>query len=145
MVWTRVSVCLQYPLQTDLSWTGRKKRSLIDFRRLAQNYFGKPFTLMFVLDDGGSAASATTVVAQSTARPPGANLAPTDYLQSAPESDLGESSAFELEDHSKLNPMLTFETFVTGKANQLARAASIQVAHNPGTSYNPMFLYGGLA
>jgi chromosomal replication initiator protein len=40
--------------------------------------------------------------------------------------------------------MLTFETFVTGKANQLARAASIQVAHNPGTSYNPMFLYGGV-
>jgi chromosomal replication initiator protein len=125
-----------------LDWT--KKTFSDRFQELAQNYFGKPFTLMFVLDDGGSAASATAVVAQSTARPLGANLAPTDYLQSAPEGDLGESSAFELEDHSKLNPMLTFETFVTGKANQLARAASIQVAHNPGTSYNPMFLYGGV-
>lgn len=47
-------------------------------------------------------------------------------------------------EHSKLNPGLTFESFVTGKANQLARAASIQVAHNPGASYNPMFLYGGV-
>ena len=130
------------PNRFKLDWT--KKTFSDRFQELAQNYFGKPFTLMFVLDDGGSAASATTVIAQSAARPPGANLAPTDYLQGAPEGDLGESSAFELEDHSKLNPMLTFETFVTGKANQLARAASIQVAHNPGTSYNPMFLYGGV-
>jgi len=47
-------------------------------------------------------------------------------------------------EQAKLNPALTFESFVTGKANQLARAASIQVAHNPGASYNPMFLYGGV-
>ena len=57
---------------------------------------------------------------------------------------LVEEQSFEIEDHSKLNPNLTFDTFVTGKANQLARAASIQVAHNPGASYNPMFLYGGV-
>jgi len=47
-------------------------------------------------------------------------------------------------DRSKLNNVLTFETFVTGKANQLARAAAIQVADNPGISYNPLFLYGGV-
>ena len=49
-----------------------------------------------------------------------------------------------IDDYSKLNNALTFDTFVTGKANQLARAAAIQVANNPGTSYNPMFLYGGV-
>ena len=49
-----------------------------------------------------------------------------------------------VEDFSKLNPILNFDTFVNGKANQLARAAAIQVANNPGTSYNPMFLYGGV-
>ena len=47
-------------------------------------------------------------------------------------------------DRSKLNNVLTFENFVTGKANQLARAAAIQVADNPGISYNPLFLYGGV-
>ena len=47
-------------------------------------------------------------------------------------------------ERSKLNPVLTFENFVTGKANQLARAAAIQVADNPGVSYNPLFLYGGV-
>jgi len=50
-------------------------------------------------------------------------------------------SAYE---RSKLNPVLTFDNFVTGKANQLARAAAIQVAGNPGVSYNPLFLYGGV-
>jgi chromosomal replication initiator protein len=38
----------------------------------------------------------------------------------------------------------TFENFVPGKANQLARAAAMQVAENPGTSYNPLFVYGGV-
>ena len=33
---------------------------------------------------------------------------------------------------------------MTGKANQLARAAAIQVANNPGVSYNPLFFYGGV-
>jgi chromosomal replication initiator protein len=37
-----------------------------------------------------------------------------------------------------------FDNFVPGKANQLARAAAIQVAENPGTSYNPLFVYGGV-
>lgn len=45
---------------------------------------------------------------------------------------------------SGLNPSFTFANFVTGKANQLARAAAIQVAENPGTAYNPLFVYGGV-
>ena len=47
-------------------------------------------------------------------------------------------------DASTLNPKYTFETFVTGKSNQLAHAASISVAENPGHGYNPLFLYGGV-
>jgi len=43
---------------------------------------------------------------------------------------------------SALNPDYTFETFVEGRSNQLARAASIQVAENPGRAYNPLFIYG---
>ena len=49
-----------------------------------------------------------------------------------------------VDEKSRLNTDLTFETFVTGKANQLARAAALQVAENPGISYNPLFLYGGV-
>ncbi len=45
---------------------------------------------------------------------------------------------------NKLNPSLIFDTFVTGKANQLAHAAAIQVAETPGVTYNPLFIYGGV-
>lgn len=45
---------------------------------------------------------------------------------------------------SNLNPMFTFESFVQGKSNQLALAAAQQVADNPGGSYNPLFIYGGV-
>ena len=43
-----------------------------------------------------------------------------------------------------LRPEFTFENFVEGKSNQLARAASMQVAENPGGAYNPLFIYGGV-
>ncbi|CAB3770227.1 chromosomal replication initiator protein DnaA [Paraburkholderia solisilvae] len=56
----------------------------------------------------------------------------------------GNGETDSMYERSKLNPVLTFDNFVTGKANQLARAAAIQVADNPGVSYNPLFLYGGV-
>jgi chromosomal replication initiator protein len=44
----------------------------------------------------------------------------------------------------RLNPDFTFDNFVEGKSNQLARAAAQQVAANPGRAYNPLFIYGGV-
>jgi len=51
------------------------------------------------------------------------------------------SASFE---KTRLNPTFTFDTLVTGRANDLARAAAQQVATNPGVSYNPLFVYGGV-
>src|SRR5690606_35113715 len=45
---------------------------------------------------------------------------------------------------SRLNATFTFDSFVEGKSNQLARAAAVQVGQNPGTAYNPLFIYGGV-
>ncbi len=45
---------------------------------------------------------------------------------------------------SGLNPSFNFDSYITGRANQLARAAAIQVADNPGLAYNPLFIYGGV-
>jgi chromosomal replication initiator protein len=45
---------------------------------------------------------------------------------------------------SRLGPTFTFASFVEGKSNQLARAAASQVSENPGKSYNPLFIYGGV-
>lgn len=46
--------------------------------------------------------------------------------------------------HGKLSSSLNFDTFVLGKANQLAHAAALQVAESLGESYNPLFVYGGV-
>jgi chromosomal replication initiator protein len=68
-----------------------------------------------------------------------ANAEPPDPRAAASPPNLSGSL-----ERARLNPTLTFDTFVTGKANQLARAAAMQVAENPGGSYNPLFLYGGV-
>ncbi len=45
--------------------------------------------------------------------------------------------------YTRLNPDYTFESFIEGGANRLARAAALSVAQNPGHSYNPLFIYSG--
>ncbi|MGV6806374.1 MAG: chromosomal replication initiator protein DnaA [bacterium] len=57
------------------------------------------------------------------------------------DNDLVEGG---LRHKSNLNTSLTFTNFVEGKSNQLAMAAARQVAENPGGSYNPLFIYGGV-
>ena len=65
---------------------------------------------------------------------------PPHALQGAKEQEVKPSSR----EISRLNPTFTFETFVTGKANELARAAATQVAERLGSAYNPLFIYGGV-
>ena len=130
------SLTIGAPNRFKLDWT--KKTFADRFQELASQYFGRPINVGFTLAiEGGATNTAPTTIVEEPAE--------KNITVEITESSISvEESAFEIEDHSKLNPNLTFDTFVTGKANQLARAASIQVAHNPGTSYNPMFLYGGV-
>jgi chromosomal replication initiator protein len=69
-------------------------------------------------------------------------------LAAAPTSSAAmrtKPSANELPNHrSNVNPNFTFDNFVEGKSNQLAKAASLQVAENPAVAYNPLYLYGGV-
>jgi chromosomal replication initiator protein len=70
--------------------------------------------------------------------------AATDPRMPRPGFSALQPSVSPAAERSRLNPDLTFETFVTGKANDLARAAALQVAERPGGAYNPLFLYGGV-
>jgi len=45
---------------------------------------------------------------------------------------------------NRLNPALTFNSLVAGRANQMARTAALHVAGAPGLMYNPLFIYGGV-
>lgn len=62
--------------------------------------------------------------------------------KSLPQKNKGDKP--RLEKNNGLNDSFLFENYVTGRANQLARAAAIQVAGNPGQAYNPLFIYGGV-
>lgn len=63
---------------------------------------------------------------------------------SAPNPKAAFSYTENAPSQSNLNPTFTFDNFVEGKSNQLAKAASLQVAENPAVAYNPLFLYGGV-
>lgn len=82
---------------------------------------------------------------QNPARPPrlileiGGEAPPRAPVKKAQVSAAGGRSF-----NANLNRLFTFDTFVEGKSNQLARAASTQVVENPGQAYNPLFIYGGV-
>ena len=88
-------------------------------------------------------AETTTVEAEPVAEAP---QEPARARRSPPSSSRAEpATGLELAyEKTRLNPDFTFDTLVTGRANDLARAAAMQVAQNPGTSYNPLFVYGGV-
>ncbi len=68
----------------------------------------------------------------------------TTHVQVQPESRKATNVEGGLNHQSNINQTFTFGSFVEGKSNQLALAASRQVAENPGGSYNPLFIYGGV-
>ena len=113
---------------------------------------GRPVQLEFVIHkpqaarSQGAARAEPNGLAAPAAVPADAPAAAAAAAQ--PSAADGEAAsaleAIEAPERSRLNPLLSFETLVAGKANQLARAAALQVAENPGKSYNPLFLYGGV-
>ena len=65
---------------------------------------------------------------------------PAIIVQEKPKAPANDEVLENKNFQSNLNPQFTFKSFVEGKSNQLARAAALQVAENPGKAYNPLFL-----
>ncbi|MBG7622308.1 chromosomal replication initiator protein DnaA [Herbaspirillum sp. AP02] len=112
---------------------------------LACEYWDAPTEVQFVLDPRGNQGRRPAASPQAAGG--GANglgLPNHEQLHLDPEPAQPVRAIAPRQEQSRINPVLTFDNLVTGKANQLARAAATQVANNPGTSYNPLFLYGGV-
>jgi chromosomal replication initiator protein len=113
---------------------------------LARQATGEALAVEFAVADATTAAQKamasppSPTAAEPPPRAPGPRTAATPAITSAPAA---APFANRRAEPGSLNPSFTFGTFVAGKANQLARAAGLQVAEHP-TSYNPLFVYGGV-
>lgn len=87
---------------------------------------------------------APTVRLEIGSRPVATTVPGTAEASEAPVPRSARSPSARKTVTTNLNPSFTFESFVEGKSNQLARAASLQVAQNVGRAYNPLFIYGGV-
>ncbi|HJV80355.1 chromosomal replication initiator protein DnaA [Noviherbaspirillum sp.] len=110
---------------------------------LASQYWEAPVEVLFVLDPRLNVARKPAPVPAAAAMAMAGGPDMMDLPDPIERVDIAIEET-KKRDQSKINDALTFDSFVTGKANQLARAAAIQVANNPGVSYNPLFLYGGV-
>jgi chromosomal replication initiator protein len=113
------TVVVSAPNRFVLEWV--KDKFAPEIERLSSEYLQKPTQVVLTLSENA---------AEETPRP-------------APEVEVPAPKP-KIREQSRLNPSFTFDSFVTGKANQLARAAALQVAEHPGVAYNPLFVYGGV-
>lgn len=90
----------------------------------AHEFHGKPVAVEYALT--------RKPVAPRTAPPPSAPTVPAPVAAAPTGGGI------------RINPAFNFDNFVSGRANQLARAAALQISDNPGVAYNPLFVYGGV-
>jgi chromosomal replication initiator protein len=103
------------------------------------NLFKKPFNIQLVIQDSMSQnflIDSQNLLLESS--PGESSVPPTDH--SAPIRQPQNTQKPKSEDI--LNPDYTFQTFVVGKNNEFAHAATYNIAQNPGSSYNPLFICG---
>ncbi|MEI7570808.1 MAG: chromosomal replication initiator protein DnaA [Alcaligenaceae bacterium] len=153
---TQACLRLSAPNRFKLDWV--RKNFATQIEAFATNWYKRPVQVSFELPAADPEAQPRTPSGSARAALPTSSNAhhalladaQTNSAVSAPQADHTHASSASLssnqpaDERSRLNVDLTFDNFVTGKANQLARAAALQVAENPGTSYNPLFLYGGV-
>ncbi|MDR0776234.1 MAG: chromosomal replication initiator protein DnaA [Azonexus sp.] len=119
-----------------LKWV--RDRYLARIEDYSRSFFPAPVNIALVIGNGRASPPARSEAADNTAPPE----APAKTVKPARSEEKARSrnSGYE---KSRLFPTFTFDNLVVGKANDLARAAAIQVANNPGGAYNPLFIYGG--
>ncbi len=126
-----------------LKWV--RDRYLARIEDYSRSFFPEPVNIDLVIGNGQASPPAPSAADNGSA-PNGAApvmaQAPANGAKPAhhEEKARGRNSGYE---KSRLFQNFTFDNLVVGKANDLARAAAIQVANNPGGAYNPLFIYGG--
>ncbi|MDA0189666.1 MAG: chromosomal replication initiator protein DnaA [Proteobacteria bacterium] len=124
-----------------LKWV--KERYLSRIEELGSAYFSVPVSISLALGERKAAPAVSAGTSAPLASPaPAVPARPgSGTATAAPAAVSRTPSSYE---KTRLIPGFTFDNLIVGKANDLARAAATQVAHNPGgAAYNPLFIYGG--
>ena len=136
---------LAAPNRFKLDWV--RKNFSHQIETFATTWFKRPVHLHLELSASAverPKPSAAQVASSNATHSGSASPQSQPAASSSPDNATDATLSGLIDNRSRLNVELTFDNFVTGKANQLARAAALQVAENPGISYNPLFLYGGV-
>ncbi|MDO9226128.1 MAG: chromosomal replication initiator protein DnaA [Pseudomonadota bacterium] len=127
-----------------------RDKFLQEIEQLAQDYFPTTTKVVMKISGGRAARQHDTEVPRPAKEEAPEAVAESGSVQEAEKPAARKKSApakpekTSVPDESRINPLFSFDTFVAGKANDLARAAALQVADNPGSGYNPLFVYGGV-
>ena len=125
-----------------LKWV--KERYLTRIEELGSAFFSSPVSVSLVLGERPSAPPSSPQTSTVSSTVPAAIRPNKPQANSAVVLERPLEKTRSLYEKTRLIPGFTFENLIVGKANDLARAASVQVAINPGgAAYNPMFIYGG--
>lgn len=146
-------VSVRVPNRFKLDWIRAQYAGRIE--TVLAEIAGKPVRLQLTLaprpGEGGAAATAPAVAAPralASVLPAFAGAAPAVLdgggPGAAPAPAVSAIPAPPPSTRNKLNPALTFDSLVAGRANQMARTAALHVAGAPGQMYNPLFIYGGV-
>ncbi|TDR32514.1 chromosomal replication initiator protein DnaA [Hydromonas duriensis] len=111
---------------------------------LAQEYWGHPVQITFTVS--AKRAVTKTTVATETAVPnkKEVNTHSSEIQDKKASTEKTDEANEKLFKDSNLEAELTFDSLVTGKANQLAKMIAYEVVEQPGRKYNPFFIYGGV-
>jgi len=128
------------PNQFVLDWVSNKFSDKISV--ICGDIYKRDLTIRYSNESSNSRP--TPEVVNTKPEPLEVTAQPTRQNSNYPTNTRRREDGPNVTSESRLNPNFTFDRFVEGKSNQLARAASMQVAENPGPSYNPLFIYGGV-
>ena len=122
--------CLVAPNRFVMQWV--RERYLAQIEALGLDFFSAPIDIKLAVADAVAEPPSVTDLTEARS-----TVEPVPYVAPGKNCD-------PVYEKTRLNAEFTFDTLVTGRANDLARAAAQQVAMNPGVSYNPLFIYGGV-
>src|SRR5436190_9690224 len=148
-------VTVRVPNRFKLDWIRNQYAGRIE--SVLSELAGKPVRLDVTLAQRDGSGHSSGAVAAAAGRPVpfdavlrGAGLGAGANGHGGARNSVGGTNgvayaaAAALPSRSRLNPALTFDTLVPGRANQMARTAALHVAGSPGLMYNPLFIYGGV-